>query len=579
MMEQPPSHGPLPVAEPESEAAPRAEVPQLHVEAVPGRSHVLAGTKNCVRLLMRINAPQGDSAIQQQRLPLCVACVLDRSGSMGGQKLDFAKRAVSKLVKHLGPEDTLHFITYSNQATVIFRDGDLSETGKTALQADVSRVTAGGQTNLFEGLESAVKLLGRSTAVRNPTLWQRLKKGTDVAVKGDSAVRRIFLFSDGCVNVGVRDPETIRQRVAAWAEAGITTSTFGIGTDFDEPLMKGIAEAGKGKYAYLATAQDIPKLVSKSVHNLLDLYASEASLDIVGGTHTCVSRIFRADEDEAGWGGASRPAPGLLMLGDLHHGSERMALMELDVAPPGDAMEGVEFTAAKWTLTLQRGGAPAQISGRLELRTTHSRSTLGEETMAVQAAFAIQRAADIEVEVTEHLASRDRVRAQEAKSRQMSLLQGALQVAQRDAPGSSEVEILARVFERAQRVADQIEDDEDDDNLSLIRRHCVQETVHNRAMSVADWHSGCDSDDGDVANLDDLDGISPPSSPPPSPPRSPLSSPCGSPPPSPPRSGLPSSPSMLATSWRRSRVSCQETSRRESGLRVVMDRLFHWCSS
>ena len=44
-----------------------------------------------------------------------------------------------KLIKHLGDGDVLHFITYDTQPTVVFRDGDLSETGKEALRASVQK--------------------------------------------------------------------------------------------------------------------------------------------------------------------------------------------------------------------------------------------------------------------------------------------------------------------------------------------------------------------------------------------------------------------------------------------------------
>merc|ERR1712203_1032348 len=92
----------------------------------------------------------------------------------------------------------------------------------------------------------------------------------------------------------------------------------------------------------------------------------------------------------------------------------------------------------------------------------------------------------------------------------------------------TDAEVLARVLERAQRVAVQLEDDGEDSEI--IGRQCVQEMEMNRCMSVAGWRSGCDSDDdGDVANLDDLRGLSPQNSPP----SSPSNSPPGSPPSSP----------------------------------------------
>merc|ERR1719487_2561884 len=116
-----------------------------------------------VRLLLRIKTPpaaENDGGMTRPpRPPIKVACVLDCSYSMDGQKLRFAKRAVLKLVKHLGENDTLHFITYADRARLVFRDGDLSEAGKEALREEVLGVRTCGSTNLFAGLEAAVAAL------------------------------------------------------------------------------------------------------------------------------------------------------------------------------------------------------------------------------------------------------------------------------------------------------------------------------------------------------------------------------------------------------------------------------------
>jgi hypothetical protein len=427
---------------------------------------------------------------------------------MSGQKLDYAKRAVLKLVKHLSVNDTLHFLTYDSTARVVFRSGDLSEAGKEGLRATVNSVQARGQTNLCGGLEAAVQVLTNNE-----------EKSTS-----DGTVRRIFLFSDGCVNVGVTDPLQIRRKVAVWAAQGITTSTFGIGTDFDESLMRGIAESGTGRYKFLATARDIPKIVSKSVHDLLDLYASEVALDIRGGEHTIVTRVYGSDDDD----GSAAEAPGLIHLGDLHNANDRLVLAELEVSPPGHTGEGNAFAAAEWILTGQRDGSPIQISGEVTLLTTRSRQDLGDEATPVLTAFAIRRGADMDLEVAECLARGDRQRARETKTRQMALLQEALEAAQRD---NGDTEMLSHVIERAQCVALQINDERED--VEVVRRQCVQERELNCAMSCASFgdreNSSCSG--GDVANLRDLDGFG---SPPPSPrcrvmQRSPNSSPFSSP--------------------------------------------------
>merc|ERR1719262_280990 len=121
--------------EPEAEVGTRDEAEGFQVEAVAGRDHVLCGVRGSVRVLFRIQTPANNSAAALQRPPLRVACVLDNSGSMSGQKLTYAKRAVMKLVKHLDARDELPFVVYNSSARVLFENGDLSEDGKDALRA------------------------------------------------------------------------------------------------------------------------------------------------------------------------------------------------------------------------------------------------------------------------------------------------------------------------------------------------------------------------------------------------------------------------------------------------------------
>lgn len=463
--------------EPEAEAVPRAEADQLDLAVLPECKTVLCRARNTVRTLICIKTPP--LASSASRAPIEVACVLDRSGSMRGAKLAFAKRACAKLVKHLDVQDTLHFIAYDQESQTIFTDGDLSEIGKENLKTQIHAVRPGGATNLFGGLQSAAHLL----------------LGSSAGTPDEAKVKRIFLFSDGCVNSGVTDPAHICREVAAWTELGITTATFGIGADFDEPLMRGIAEAGKGRYTFLATAPDIPRLVSKSIHDLLKLFGSEAVLDIRGGMHTVVDKAYGGDDEDEE---VSNASAGLLHLGDLHADNERMVLLELTSSPPGDFGPGRSIKAAEWMLSYLRNGATVQFSGTLELTTTADRGR-AQEHPAVKAMFTLRRAADLEREVAEHLQQRNLIAARDVKTQQLLLLSQAL--SSLEGVEESYVLALQRAYQRAQRVAEQLQTSED---MELTRRQCVHECDRMDAMSLGGFSDGRDSSVcSDIADNED----------------------------------------------------------------------------
>ena len=114
---------------------------------------------------------------------------------------------------------------YDSDVQTVFEDGDL--TNKAVLDDYVRAVRPGSTTNLYAGLQRAAELLQVGQDEREDSL-----------AFGARPIKRIFLFSDGMVNCGVQAHQEIFRGVARMAAVGITVSTFGIGADFDEPLMK-----------------------------------------------------------------------------------------------------------------------------------------------------------------------------------------------------------------------------------------------------------------------------------------------------------------------------------------------------
>src|SRR5215470_18059861 len=79
------------------------------------RTAVRKGSDGRVRLELVI-AAQPQPGEHAQRVPTDLMVILDRSGSMAGEKLEQARAAVRALIAQLGPEDRFGFVTYSNDA-------------------------------------------------------------------------------------------------------------------------------------------------------------------------------------------------------------------------------------------------------------------------------------------------------------------------------------------------------------------------------------------------------------------------------------------------------------------------------
>ncbi|MGZ5374688.1 MAG: vWA domain-containing protein, partial [Aeromicrobium sp.] len=145
--------------------------------------------------------------------PTNLVAVLDRSGSMDGAPIDYAKRALCDVVDRLSPTDNFGLVIFDTEVDVVVAAGSVRD--RAAIKAAINSVFARGGTDLSSGLIRGLKEARRLEAL---------------------AGARVLLISDGHANVGVTDPSTVGNLVATYLDHRITTSSLGMGMGFDERL-------------------------------------------------------------------------------------------------------------------------------------------------------------------------------------------------------------------------------------------------------------------------------------------------------------------------------------------------------
>ena len=231
---------------------------QLNVTITPLKPILTNSAKKELQALVRIAAKDG---VSESHTPLSVALVLDRSGSMRGARLEAAKGAAKHFIDQLNPNDEVCLVTYDEQVSIPLPLTKVS--GFRPLFPEIlSSITSGGSTNLHAGwLEGAQQLAPQS---------------------GGSRMCRVVLLSDGKANAGLQEVRTICDQVSQLAAAGITTTTVGIGLDFNEYLMTEVAIAGQGAAMYGDRAEDLIEPLEAEVGLLKNLVWHEVSLQIHG---------------------------------------------------------------------------------------------------------------------------------------------------------------------------------------------------------------------------------------------------------------------------------------------------------
>lgn len=240
-----------------SEAAPPQEPGVVRMD--PGLSHpkLLAGGTRDVWVALDIAA---DDVRPARRLPLNVALVIDRSGSMAGRKLRDVQDAAVGLVDVLEAGDRVSIVSYADRAKVDVLSSQLGERPRRGLDKAIRRLRAAGNTNLCDGL-----------------MWGR---GQVTPFVRRNQVNRVILLSDGIANRGIVRPDILDRHARTMSQEGVLVSTIGVGDDYNEDLMTSLADYGGGTYSYVRRSEEVAAAIQREAAMMASTVAQRMSLSV-----------------------------------------------------------------------------------------------------------------------------------------------------------------------------------------------------------------------------------------------------------------------------------------------------------
>jgi Ca-activated chloride channel homolog len=231
----------------------------MKLSAKMDRRLVSTGEKSERYLQVQITAP--DKSNSSTRLPLNLALVIDRSGSMSGSKLEKAKEAATFCLRNLTGADRAAIVAYDDEVRVVSPSRVLTPEAKNQMIAEVRAIISGGSTNLGGG-------------------W--LTGAQEVANHQHEAnyLSRTILLSDGLANVGIVDTGELAHHASELRERGVGTTTMGIGADFNEDLREKMAIKGGGHFYFIEQAAQIPDFLHRELGEVLSTCARRVSLEL-----------------------------------------------------------------------------------------------------------------------------------------------------------------------------------------------------------------------------------------------------------------------------------------------------------
>jgi Ca-activated chloride channel family protein len=256
---------------------------------------------NRVHCMLEIKAPP--AAEGESRPPLHLGLVIDRSGSMAGEKLHTASACAAFLARRLGQADQLSVVTFDDEVRLEWPLQPVAGQQEQLAQT-LRQILAGGSTNLSGGWLKGVEQLA--------------------AVAGGQGPKKLLLLTDGQANQGITDQSTLVELARSAADKqGVGTTTIGFGEGFDEVLLTLIADAGGGNAYYAATTDEVPGIFAQEFEGLVSLAAQNLSIEIRPTEHVQMLGVLNDYRCLSVSGGVQ------VQMGDIYADERRRLVFEL----------------------------------------------------------------------------------------------------------------------------------------------------------------------------------------------------------------------------------------------------------
>lgn len=223
---------------------------------LPGREATMANGPAREPFLLELSA--GGAAGPGLRTPMNLCLVIDRSGSMEGPPLEYAKAACSYVVDLLAPDDVLSIVTFEEIVDLLMPPQRVTD--RQLVKDGIQRIVPGNTTNLHGGISLAMQQLLQTAEPSRAT--------------------RMIVLSDGDPTAGIKDFGSLTAFASEVKSRGITITFLGFGPDYNEELLAAMAKRAGGNYYFIPRPELLPEIFRAELEKLMTVAARNLTLNL-----------------------------------------------------------------------------------------------------------------------------------------------------------------------------------------------------------------------------------------------------------------------------------------------------------
>jgi len=223
-----------------------------------------------------MQAPEYETEERTERAGIDLVCVIDKSGSMSGSKIELVKSTLAFMFEQLKDTDRVALVEFDSSVATSMNFTKMNDEGRNYAKKVAGNIRAGTCTNLSGGLFQGLNLIKNRTEANEIT--------------------SVLLFTDGLANEGVTVTSEIVSRmntiIHEEIRKNISVFSFGFGNDTDANMLTNISQAGNGLYYFLQTVDDIPKAFGNVIGGLVSVVGQNIKVKIEPKSNIRLKKVF-----------------------------------------------------------------------------------------------------------------------------------------------------------------------------------------------------------------------------------------------------------------------------------------------